>query len=53
LKQGEFIDAGDVSHNLLFNTLLNAVGARNPDGSLIDDFGDPTLPHGQIDAMLV
>jgi len=52
LKQGQYIDAGNVTHNQLFNTLLNAVGARKADGSLIDDFGDPSLKKGQIAGML-
>lgn len=53
LKQGQYIDAGNVAHNKLLNTLLNAVGARKTDGSLIDDFGDPSLPKGEIDAIKV
>ena len=51
LKTGQYIDAGKVAHNKLFNTLLNAVGARKTDGSLIDDFGDPSLAKGEIDAI--
>ncbi|MBA2664788.1 MAG: DUF1552 domain-containing protein [Bradymonadaceae bacterium] len=48
LKQGVYVDAratgttasgGFVPHNQLFNTILNAVGVRKDDGSLIDDFG--------------
>ena len=52
LKQGQYIDAGKVTHNQLFNTLLNAVGARKADGSLVDDFGDSSLKPGQISGML-
>jgi hypothetical protein len=52
LKQGSYVDAGNVTHNLLFNTLLNAVGVRKADGSLVDDFGDPSLAKGQISALL-
>jgi len=52
LKQGQYVDAGNVTHNQLLNTLLNAVGARKADGSLVDDFGDPSLKKGQISAML-
>lgn len=48
LKQGAYVDAGDVTHNKLFNTLLNAVGVRKADGSLVDDFGDPSLAPGEI-----
>lgn len=52
LKRGVYMDAGDVTHNKLLNTLLNAVGARKADGSLIDDFGDERLPKGIVDSML-
>ena len=52
LNQGQYIDAGKVTHNQLFNTLLNAVGVRKADGSLVDDFGDPSLKPGQISGML-
>lgn len=52
LKQGQYIDAGRVTHNQLLNTLLNAVGVRKADGSLVDDFGDPSLRPGQIAGML-
>jgi hypothetical protein len=51
LKQGQYIDAGNVTHNKLFNTLLTAVGVRKADGSPVDDFGDPSLAKGMIDAM--
>ena len=52
LKQGTYIDAGNVTHNQLLNTLLSAVGARKADGTPIDDFGDPSLKKGMINAML-
>jgi hypothetical protein len=52
LKQGQYIDAGNVTHNQLLNTLLNAVGVRKSDGSPVDDFGDPSLKKGQISGML-
>ena len=52
LKQGQYVDAGNVTHNQLLNTLLNAVGVRKADGSLVDDFGDPSLKQGQISGML-
>jgi hypothetical protein len=52
LKQGVYIDAGKVTHNQLLNTLLNAVGVRKSDGSLVDNFGDPSLKPGQIAGML-
>ncbi len=51
LKQGAYVDAGGVTHNKLFNTLLSAVGVRKADGSEVDDFGDPGLAKGQIAAI--
>ena len=52
LKQGLYVDAGNVTHNQLLNTLLSAVGVKKPDGSPVDDFGDPSLKRGQIAALL-
>lgn len=52
LKQGQYIDAGNVTHNQLLNTLLSAVGVRKADGSPVDDFGDASLKKGQIAGML-
>jgi hypothetical protein len=51
LKQGQYVDAGGVTHNKLFNTLLSAVGVRKADGTPVDDFGDPSLAKGLIDAL--
>lgn len=56
LRTGRYVDVRDgsayVPHNRMFNTVLNAVGVRNADGSLVDDFGDSSLPRGQLDAMI-
>lgn len=52
LKTGQYIDAGDVTHNKLLNTIINAVGIRNDDGSLYDSFGDGSLDRGVISAMI-
>jgi hypothetical protein len=52
LKQGLFVDAGDVTHNRLLNTLLHALDVRKEDGSPIDDFGDPRLEKGQLDGVI-
>lgn len=46
LKQGQYVDAGDVPHNRLLSTLISATGIRKADGGLVDDFGDPSLPTG-------
>lgn len=51
LATGQYVDAGNVTHNKLFNTILNAVGCTNEDGSPILDFGDESLEGGEIDAM--
>ena len=52
LNTGQYIDAGNVTHNKLFNTIINAVGIRNEDGSLYDSFGDASLQGGVIPAMI-
>lgn len=52
LKTGQYIDAGDVSHNKFHNTILSAVGLTNAQGEYVDDFGDPELEPGVIDAMI-
>ena len=52
LRAGEYVDAGDVTHDKLLATLLTATGHRTSDGGPIEQFGDPSLPGGRIDAML-
>ena len=52
LKQGAYVDAGDVTHNKLLNTLLTATGHRAEDGGPITDFGDESLEGGVVDEML-
>jgi hypothetical protein len=52
LKTGEYVDAGDVTHNKFLNTIMSAVGLRNDDGGLYDSFGDPSLEGGIIPEML-
>lgn len=52
LKTGQYIDAGNITHNRLLNTIISAVGIRNTDGSYYDSFGDPTLTKGVIAAMI-
>ncbi len=51
LKTGQYLDAGNVTHNKLFNTIISAVGIRNDDDTPVE-FGDPSLEPGMIDAML-
>jgi hypothetical protein len=52
LKTGHYIDAGNVTHNRLLNTIINAVGIRRTDGQLYDSFGDAALTRGVIPAMI-
>lgn len=53
LKTGQYIDAGGVTSNKLLNTIGSAVGCRNESKGLLDNFGDPELAPGLIDAMMV
>ncbi len=52
LKTGVHLDHAGKNNNLVLNTLLSAVGVRKTDGSPTDDFGDPGLSKGVINAML-
>ena len=52
LKTGRYVDAGDVTHDLLLAALLTASGHRQPDGSPITRFGDPELEGGRLGAVL-
>jgi hypothetical protein len=52
LKTGEYVDAGNVTHNKFLNTILSAVGLRNDSGDFYDSFGDPSLERGIIPEML-
>ena len=52
LRNGVYVDAGDVTHDKLLATLLTATGHRTNRGAPIEQFGDPSLAGGLIDAML-
>jgi hypothetical protein len=52
LRTGQYLDAGDVTHNQFLNTIINAVGIRDSSGRYYDSFGDPDLERGVIDAMI-
>ncbi len=52
LKTGHYIDAGNVTHNKLLNTIISAVGIDNGNGDPFDSFGDGALEPGVIDAMI-
>ena len=52
LKQGPYVDAGGVTHNKFWNTILTAVGCTNGQGGPVEDFGDESLEGGHIPEML-
>jgi hypothetical protein len=58
LKTGLYVDAGDVpnkiftTNNKILNTIGAAVGCKNAVGAPLDDFGDPALEKGRIDAIV-
>jgi hypothetical protein len=52
LQTGQFVDFGGLTHNKLFNTIINASGIRKPNGDLVDDFGDSELDGGILSDLL-
>lgn len=57
LKTGAYVDAkggakDSMTHNRFLSTIGAAVGCKNAQGAPLDDFGDASLPKGQVDAML-
>jgi hypothetical protein len=58
LKTGVYVDAGNqasnqyVTHNKFLNTIGAAVGVKNAAGGALDDFGDSSLPKGNIPQMV-
>ena len=52
LRTGTYVDAGDVTHNKMLNTLATAVGLRKGDGGPVDDFGHESLERGLINEMM-
>lgn len=52
LKTGLYVDAGGVTNNKILNTIGAAVGCTNASGGPLDDFGDPDLEKGFIDAIV-
>ncbi len=52
LRTGQYIDAGDVTHNKFLSTLISAAGVRQDGGDYYDSFGDPSLERGVIPAMI-
>lgn len=55
LKQGQYVDAGKVYNNKIWNTIGAGVGCTNNldgTGGPLDSFGDPSLAKGNIPTML-
>ncbi len=52
LRNGVYVDAGDVANNKILNTIGAALGCTNASGGPLDDFGDPSLPGGRIDSLI-
>ncbi|MDP3501039.1 MAG: DUF1552 domain-containing protein [Myxococcales bacterium] len=52
LRTGLFIDHQRRTNNQVLNTLASAVGVRKADGSLLNDFGDPSLTGGVLTSLL-
>jgi len=53
LKTGQYIDAGGVANNKIFNTIGTALGCKNESGGPLDNFGDSSLEPGLISGMMV
>ncbi|MEZ4302277.1 MAG: DUF1552 domain-containing protein [Polyangiaceae bacterium] len=52
LKTGQYVDAGNVTHNRILSTIGAAVGCKNDGGAPLDDFGDPELSKGVVSQIL-
>jgi hypothetical protein len=52
LQTGQYIDAGNVTHNRFLNTIISASGLTNGSGGYYDSFGDSSLTGGVIPAMI-
>lgn len=55
LKQGLYAIPGgpdEVNHPRLLSTLGAVLGVKNAGGQPLDDFGDPSLPKGQLNELL-
>jgi hypothetical protein len=52
LRTGLYVDAGGVTNNKILNTIGAAVGCTNAAGAPLDDFGDPALEKGRIEALI-
>ncbi|MEM9492754.1 MAG: DUF1552 domain-containing protein, partial [Myxococcota bacterium] len=52
LRTGQYVDAGNVTHNKFLNTVLSAVGLTGAGGGYYDSFGDAGLNRGIIPEMI-
>ncbi len=52
LKTGLYVDAGGADNNKILSTIGAACGCKNGNGNPLDDFGDPSLEPGRIDAIV-
>lgn len=52
LRTGLFLDHQRRTNNLVLNTIASAVGVRKADGTLLNDFGDPSLTPGVLSNVL-
>jgi hypothetical protein len=52
LKTAQYLDLGGVANNKVLNTIGAAVGCTNEAGGPLDDFGDPALEKGRLDALV-
>ncbi len=50
-RPGSTCDAHGTKNNKVLNTIGAAMGCTNGRGDPLDDFGDPALPKGFIDAL--
>jgi len=52
LRTGQYVDVDAQPVNKMLNTVLTAVGCTSGDGAPVEDFGDPGLEGGRIDALV-
>jgi hypothetical protein len=52
LKQGQYVNAGNVTNNLFLNTIITAGAGGKSLAAPVTDFGDPTLKQELVPGML-
>ena len=53
LRNGLYVDVGNVNNNKLFNTIGTAVGCKTEGKDVLDDFGDDELEGGVLSELMV